>query len=594
MDEEKQVEELENNMPEEINQQEENTPDVRITGESLAQEEQKEEGKNEKKPKKKKRISIITLIILVLVAVALVLTIVFLRPKDEVENDTTESRTNTELEKYCISGNDINDFDLRFLQLENGNKNIIYSPLSIKYCLGMLNEGASGETKEQITKVIGTYLSNKYENSANMSFANAVFIRESEKDNIKETYTNALKEKYNAEVKTDTFETADNINSWINEKTLNLINNMLTDEDVKTTPSNFFLVNSLAIDMEWNIKFFERQKTGLGINYAHINYVGIGYYPLEKSKNTFEGVDYEVSGMEIDAVYNNYDLVGTIGEDNIRKTVGDAYREYLYKYYSDEKTPEQIEEDISRYLDGYITAISSNYHKNGYSTDFSFFIDDNIQAFAKDLKEYNGKQLQYVAIMPKNESLATYIEKTNAEDVKNIVSSLKPLEASSFKDGVITELYGYIPKFTYDYRIELVDDLKKMGITDLFDAEKSQLTEITGNREPLNELMHKATIEFTEDGIKAAATTVGGAGGGGGAFDYIYEVPVEYIEMDFNKPYMYLIRDKETGEVWFVGSVYEPLDASKDTNVYGTYRNNVDGRHNSKRKVGAGDPGKLS
>ena len=114
MDEEKQVEELENNMPEEINQQEENTPDVRRTGESLAQEEekeeQKEEGKNEKKPEKKKRVSIITLIILVLVAVALVLTIVFLRPKDEVENDTTESRTNTELEKYCISGNDINDF----------------------------------------------------------------------------------------------------------------------------------------------------------------------------------------------------------------------------------------------------------------------------------------------------------------------------------------------------------------------------------------------------------------------------------------------------------------------------------------------------
>ena len=29
--------------------------------------------------------------------------------------------------------------------------------------------------------------------------------------------------------------------------------------------------------------------------------------------------------------------------------------------------------------------------------------------------------------------------------------------------------------------------------------------------------------------------------------------------MTFDRPYMFLIRDKENGEVWFVGTVYEPL-----------------------------------
>lgn len=598
MDEEKPIVEQENNSPEEINQQEENIPEVRRTGENLAQQEEKkeevkEEGKKEKKPKKKRKISIITLIILILIAVALVLAIVFLRPKNEVENNTTESKTNTELEKYCISGNDINDFDLRFLQLENGNKNIIYSPLSIKYCLGMLNEGASGETKEQITKVIGTYLSKKYENNENMSFANAAFIRESEMANVKETYINALKEKYNAEVKTDSFETAQNMNAWMSEKTLNLINNVLSDEAVKNSPSNIFLVNALAIDMDWSEKFFIRNFGQ--VTYSHINYTGIYYQPY-LFKNDFENLDYQVAGMYINGVFNNYDLVGTLGEENVRKTVGDAYREYLHKYYSDEKNDEQIESEVSNYLNKYIYEISQNYHKNGYNTDFMLYVDDNVDVFAKDLKTYNGTQLQYVGIMPKNEDLSTYINNTSAEDIKGIISNLKPLTSSSFKDGVITEIYGFIPKFKYDYQLSLKNDLQEMGITDIFDEEKSQLTEITGKVEPVNELIHKANIEFTQNGIKAAAVTVTGAGGGGPqVFDYIYEVPVEKIELNFNKPYMYLIRDKETGEVWFVGSVYAPENESEEAvSIYSTYANVLERSSFSTRQVGEIDPGKVS
>ena len=54
-----------------------------------------------------------------------------------------------------------------------------------------------------------------------------------------------------------------------------------------------------------------------------------------------------------------------------------------------------------------------------------------------------------------------------------------------------------------------------------------------------------------------------GAGGGGG-FDYIYDVPVENVDLTFNKPYMFIIRDKSTGEVWFTGTVYNPLEWNKE------------------------------
>ena len=36
----------------------------------------------------------------------------------------------------------------------------------------------------------------------------------------------------------------------------------------------------------------------------------------------------------------------------------------------------------------------------------------------------------------------------------------------------------------------------------------------------------------------------------------------EIIEID--NPFMYLIRDKETDEIWFVGTVYEPNSWEQD------------------------------
>ena len=106
---------------------------------------------------------------------------------------------------YRISGNGLEDFDLYFLQLENKQDNVIYSPLSIKYALAMLNEGTDGRTHEQIANVIGDYKAKKYNNNEHMSFANAMFIRNTFKDSIKNEYTNTLSSNYGAEVIYDDF-----------------------------------------------------------------------------------------------------------------------------------------------------------------------------------------------------------------------------------------------------------------------------------------------------------------------------------------------------------------------------------------------------
>ena len=76
---------------------------------------------------------------------------------------------------------------------------------------------------------------------------------------------------------------------------------------------------------------------------------------------------------------------------------------------------------------------------------------------------------------------------------------------------------------------------------------------------------HKANIDFSNDGIKAAAATEGGGiGAATCGFEHLYDVPIETINMTFDRPYIFFIRDKVTGEVWFSGKVNTPTEKPCD------------------------------
>ena len=111
-------------------------------------------------------------------------------PKEEPK--TTKVDVAKKAAAYKMSGNSIEKFDFAFLQLNNQVENKVYSPLSIKYALAMLNEGASGTSKTQLDAVIGEYSSKKYTNSQNMSLANAAFFKTALKDTVKQQYVNNL------------------------------------------------------------------------------------------------------------------------------------------------------------------------------------------------------------------------------------------------------------------------------------------------------------------------------------------------------------------------------------------------------------------
>ena len=358
------------------------------------------------------------------------------------------------------------DFSIQFLKLENQQQNMVYSPLSIKYALNMLNEGANGNTKAQIENVIKDLSLTKYNTIDKvLSLANGVYIRDTYAEYVKEDYKNKLTEKYNAEINYDSFKNATNINNWIENKTLGIIKNMLDDNIVQNPNAEMLLINALAIDMEWE---------------------------------------------------NSFDVSDTNGEDF--------------------------------YLKDNNTMTATMMHKETNGEDVAYYKDNDITALTMDLKQYDDTQLQFVAIMPED-NLSEYVDTFTMDELNRIIENVTL--ASKTKYGVdIT-----IPKFAFDYNLQLKNDLIDLGITDAFDEILADFSNMTDANTGLYvyDALHKADIDFTEKGIKAAAVTVMAT------FEATaMEDNNKPEEIRIDKPFLYFIRDKKTNEIWFVGTVYEP------------------------------------
>ncbi len=496
--------------------------------------------------------------------------------------------------KFDLVQGKISNFDLSYLKIENKKENKIYSPLSIKYTLKMLEEGAGGNSRKQIADVTGDYTQKTYTNSKNLALANAFFIRDTYQDAVKDGFINLLKTKYKAEVNFDSFKDATAINKFVKENTLELIPEITDDDTVQEL--NFALVNALGIDMQWNEKFLtglEEDDTFHSTTFSHLlvqkdmrteenqfGYINVmseealerGEFNLESGENKY------VSGMDIKAVICNYDVVNEIGRENIKNTITKEFTNYMKGEPFDEEHAfpgyeEQMnsDEEINKYLTeeylpAYFDAIEKNYHNLDFTTEFSVYDDEDVVAFGKDLKEYDGTQLEYVGIMPKKENIADFVKGITPEKMNEYVEGLKSVDDyKNFEEGYVTIIEGYIPKFEFEYELDLMEDLKEQNITDVFEPGKADLSNMVDDKTAfIGTAVHKANIEFTEDGIKAAAATMAGGLGAGDPFEYFYEVPVKKIDVTFDNPYMFIIRDKDTGDVWFTGTVYEPLGYDED------------------------------
>jgi len=203
------------------------------------------------------------------------------------------------------------------------------------------------------------------------------------------------------------------------------------------------------------------------------------------------------------------------------------------------------------YKDGQEIQVEMMFNNKVLSSSVAYYIDKDLTVLTMNLKDYDGIQFEFMAIMP-NENLSAYVENVTKKQINEIDEKL------ILSTDVVGGINVKIPKFKFNYDLNLKQDLKNSGINEAFNkyhADFSKIADITNPETKLyvSDTLHKADIEFSEDGLKAAAVTV--------ITSKTLSAPSSeegLIDVVINKPFMFIIRDKMTKDIWFTGTVYLP------------------------------------
>ncbi len=107
-----------------------------------------------------------------------------------------------------------------------------------------------------------------------------------------------------------------------------------------------------------------------------------------------------------------------------------------------------------------------------------------------------------------------------------------------------------LPRFKMEYEKELRDVLIRLGMGPAF-ADRADLRGI-GKQLSISEVKHKSYVDVNEEGTEAAAVT------SVGIVATAMPGPSRTFYLEVNRPFLFAIRDEQSGEILFLGAVQNP------------------------------------
>lgn len=175
------------------------------------------------------------------------------------------------------------------------------------------------------------------------------------------------------------------------------------------------------------------------------------------------------------------------------------------------------------------------------STEHSYLEGELATGF---VRPYEGYEYGFVGLLP-NEGV-TVSDLLASLDGASLQALLEPRDSTVVNVG--------LPQFSVTYGNELSEELASLGVTDVFDQERADLTRIGSSDDgPLyaSAVLHKTFIDVNEEGTSAAAATVVEVADGTAAPGE----PSEVKEVVLDRPFVYLIVDYATMTPVFIGTV---------------------------------------
>lgn len=166
-----------------------------------------------------------------------------------------------------------NEFAWRLFQTmqeQQGDVSTVLSPISVTYMLGMLNAGAAGTTRDEITATLGfgsdptavnEYCKKMIEGAPNVDpaatvrIANSINVNSAKGLSLLGAFVNDMKNYYNAQIDALDFTksgTLDKINKWCSKNTGGMIPSIL---DQINPDAAMCLLNAIYFNADWTEKF---------------------------------------------------------------------------------------------------------------------------------------------------------------------------------------------------------------------------------------------------------------------------------------------------------------------------------------------------
>jgi serpin B len=152
---------------------------------------------------------------------------------------------------------------------------------------------------------------------------------------------------------------------------------------------------------------------------------------------------------------------------------------------------------------------------------------------------YVGGKTSMVILLPEEGQFNTFEESLDSPRVEQIISALQ-----------MQNVRLSMPKFEFESAFSLKEILAEMGMPKAFD--QADFSGMDGKMDLfISEILHKAYVSVDEEGTEAAAATA--------VIVSLTALPEAPIEMTLDHPFIFMIRDIETGTILFMGKVMNPV-----------------------------------
>ncbi|WP_448268362.1 serpin family protein [Nostoc sp. DSM 114159] len=170
--------------------------------------------------------------------------------------------------------------------------------------------------------------------------------------------------------------------------------------------------------------------------------------------------------------------------------------------------------------------------------DYKYYESEKSQAVSLPYGK-DGKISFYIFLPKKNSNLKAFYQDLNVENWEKWMTQFNN------QKGFIR-----LPRFKTDYEITLNDALKTLGMGEAF-SNKANFSGM-GKNFAISQVKHKTFVEVNEEGTEAAAATSVGI-----VATSARQEP-EPFRMIVDRPFFCAIRDNQTGNILFMGSIIEP------------------------------------